>query len=79
MLYGRAKHNRKLIKPLPQTDVNNIGIAINDLRIVRERLVFAGAPRAAKAVARALKSVEGAMRHAQHRKMRAEEKTCERC
>jgi hypothetical protein len=58
---------RRKVRPLPQTDVNNIGLAILDLKAARNRLRFAGADRAADYVARALKSAEGAQRHANRR------------
>lgn len=45
-------------------DLIEIGIAIEQLRGVRERLKAAGARQAARYVAAALKSVEGAQRHA---------------
>jgi hypothetical protein len=61
----QAKRSRFFMKPLPQTDVNNIALAIADLKGVRDRLRFAGADRAANYVARALKSAEGALRHAE--------------
>lgn len=41
--------------------------AIDDLRAARGRLRFAGATRAAAYVGRALKSAEGAARHAERR------------
>lgn len=65
---------RDLLDPLPETDVNNICMAIADLRGARDRLYFAGADKAAKAVSRALKSVEGAHRHAQNKVVRAADK-----
>lgn len=54
-------------RPLRQTtlrDVMEINTAIAQLRGVRDRLVLAGATQAAKYVRRALKSAEGAHRHA---------------
>jgi hypothetical protein len=65
---------RKTIQPLPQTDVNNIQLALADLKNARDRLRFAGADKGAAAVARSLKSVEGALRHAQNKVVRAAEK-----
>ena len=44
--------------------------ALDDLRAARGRLRFAGATRAADYVTRALKSVEGAARHAENRPKR---------
>lgn len=45
-------------------DLNQIRYSIEELRRARESLKLAGARRAAGAVARALKSVQGAERHA---------------
>ena len=44
--------------------ISTIADAITDLKRIRTELRGAGAPKAAAAVARALKSVEGAQRHA---------------
>ena len=44
--------------------------ALDDLRAARGRLRFAGAARATAYVARALKSAEGAARHAENRPKR---------
>lgn len=71
---NKGTQERKTTQPLPQTDVNNITLALLDLRGVRDRLRFAGADKAAGAVARSLKSVEGALRHAQNKVVRAAEK-----
>jgi hypothetical protein len=61
---------RAATRPLLQTDVNNIRLAIADLKGARDRLRFAGANKAADYVARALKSAEGAERHARNKAMR---------
>lgn len=45
-------------------DLDRIGRALADLRAARENLKMAGAPQAAKYVARAEKSAAGAYRHA---------------
>jgi hypothetical protein len=63
----REQAERQITRPHPQTDVNNIRLAILDLKAVRDRLRFAGANKAADYVARALKSVEGAERHAKRK------------
>lgn len=55
-------------------DRQDIGRAIARLREARDYLRGARAPRAAAYVARALKSAEGAERHADHRLMRATER-----
>lgn len=47
--------------------------ALLDLRKARDSLRLAGADKAAEAVNRALKSAEGALRHAEHMERRAEE------
>lgn len=64
MFIDPRRTTRASVRPLPQTDVNNIALAIADLKGVRARLRFAGAYRAADSVARAIKSAEGALRHA---------------
>ena len=45
--------------------------AIEDLRKARNRLRYAGADKAADYVARAMKSAEGALRHAQGKRTRS--------
>ncbi|MBA3895826.1 MAG: hypothetical protein H0X36_01525 [Sphingomonadaceae bacterium] len=58
------------IKPATGIDKAAIGDAINALREARTLLRRAGAERACKAAARALKSAEGARRHVHHRIIR---------
>lgn len=54
--------------------VQRIDRAINDLRMVRDELKGQGCTEAAKAVTRAIKSAEGASRHA-WRRFRATKQT----
>lgn len=61
------------IKPATLVDVDSVDHAIVLLRDARRALVEAGATTAAKAVARALKSAEGAHRHTWHRYHRTKE------
>ena len=60
----------RTIRPATDHDVATIAAATDKLREARDLLRHAGAPRAAKAVARAIKSAEGAHRHAGHRARR---------
>jgi hypothetical protein len=73
-IFNTRKSTRAHVRPLPQTDINNIMLAIHDLKMTRDRLRFAGADKAANYVARALKSTEGALRHAQNKLNRQERK-----
>lgn len=58
------------IKPATARDKTAIADAIGALREARTLLRRAGADRACKAAARALKSAEGARRHVHHRMIR---------
>lgn len=60
----------RTITPASLDDAADIARAIDQPRIIRRELREAGATSAAKAVARACKSVEGANRHVQHRLQR---------
>jgi hypothetical protein len=51
---------------------DRIGAAIRHLREARDSLRLAGADKAADYVARALKSTEGAYRHARHLEFRSQ-------
>ena len=55
------------IKPITQEQCDAINQAVRFLRGARSALAYGGCPKAAKAVAGALKSAEGAQRHARHR------------
>lgn len=57
----------RLIQPAGEADAQKIARAISALREARRLLGEAKARMAAKAVARALKSAEGAARHVCHR------------
>lgn len=57
----------RLIQPAREADAEAIASAIAALREARRLLGDAKARMAAKAVARALKSAEGAARHVRHR------------
>lgn len=57
----------RLIQPAAEADAETIASAIAALREARRLLRDAKARMAAKAVARALKSAEGAARHVRHR------------
>jgi alkylated DNA nucleotide flippase Atl1 len=59
------------IAPATADDAATIAAATDKLREARDLLRLAGAPRAAKAVARALKSADGAGRHVAHRVRRS--------
>lgn len=58
---------KRQIKPATLVDLHNIDTAIAELKSTRKLLIDAGASKAAEAVARAIKSAEGAGRHAQRR------------
>lgn len=60
----------KSLTPATMSTVINIERARNDLRVVRDELKRNGALTASRAVSKALKSVEGAVRHA-YRRQRA--------
>lgn len=55
------------LRPATEDDVDTIDMAIGNLRVARDDLREAGAVRAALAVSRAIKSAEGALRHAERR------------
>lgn len=55
------------ITPATDADAAGVRAAIAKLREARDLLRVAAAPAAAKAVARALKSADGARRHVDHR------------
>lgn len=59
------------IRPATKTTAYDVEMAVAALRDARDILKNAGAPRAAAAVRKALKSAEGAYRHACHRMYRA--------
>lgn len=52
------------LRTVTGSDVDSITTAIRTLRFARDRFRTAGARKAARAVARALKSADGALRHA---------------
>lgn len=54
----------KKIRDVSGDDIRRIDRAIDDLKLVRDELRIVGAKRAASYVARAIKSAEGAQRHA---------------
>ena len=56
-----------MLRPADEADLREAAAAIAALRDARDCLARAGAPRARAAVARALKSAEGARRHVRHR------------
>lgn len=60
------------IQPADEADAETIATAIAALREARRLLGDARARMAAKAVARALKSAEGAARHVRHRIARSQ-------
>lgn len=53
-------------------DQARISVALGHLRLARDLLVTAKAPKAAEKVRRALQSAEGALRHVNHRMFRTE-------
>jgi hypothetical protein len=59
-----GKPGGRSLRPFRAGAAEEIGRAIRTLRDARQKLRGAGANRAAAAVARALKSAEGALRHA---------------
>lgn len=59
-------------------DVHQIERVLGDLRLARVRLRLAGAHTAARSVAKSMKSVEGAIRHA-YRRQRATESHLNYC
>ena len=60
------------LRPGTRLDSNRIRSAIFDLRDAREKLHLAGAVKACAYVRRAIKSAEGAFRHAERRMMAAQ-------
>lgn len=62
----------RTMTPGTDADVQRIGHAMWLLREARKVLKAAGARTSAKKVARALKSADGARRHARHRALRTE-------
>jgi hypothetical protein len=65
----------RTIRPATKRDAEAIQAATGKLREARDRLRLAGAPRAAQAAARALKSADGAGRHVAHRIRRSPAET----
>lgn len=61
----------RTIRPATANDAATVASATDKLREARDLLRLAGAPRAAKAVATALKSAHGARRHLDHRLRRS--------
>lgn len=61
----------RTIRPAGTSERQLIDVAVQRLRTARDALRAAGAPRAAAATRRALKSAEGAQRHVRHRLARA--------
>lgn len=59
-----------MLKPISTAERSELHHTIYQLRAIRNRLRKVGARMAALAVARALKSVEGADRHAQRRPLK---------
>jgi hypothetical protein len=55
------------IRPAADIDRDHVRAAIDHLRHARNLLAKSGAPRAAAAVRKALRSAEGAARHVEHR------------
>lgn len=68
----------RTLKPITASERREIDAAIVDLRRARDLLRQAGATQAAKYVARALKSAEGARRHADHRPLETERQRIDR-
>lgn len=60
------------IGPYSKADVQAIETALTKLRVARGLLHLGHAPRAAEYVARALKSAEGALRHAKSKQWRGD-------
>lgn len=60
------------IKPAAPADRVAVRTAIDHLRCARHLLASSGAPRAAAAVRKALRSAEGAARHIDHRIRRSQ-------
>lgn len=56
------------VKPASESDVILVALALHILLRAQRNLRLAGAPMAARAVGRAIKSTEGAYRHAQRRR-----------
>jgi len=54
----------KSVRAVKESDLQSISASIRSLRLIAANLHDSGAPKAAKAVRRAIKSVEGAYRHA---------------
>ena len=59
------------IKAAKPADLDGVRAAIDHLRSARHLLATSGAPRAAAAVRKALRSAEGAARHVDHRLRRS--------
>ena len=60
------------IRPATSTTIVDVETACRHLRAARACLAQAGAPRALEKLQHALKSSEGALRHAHHRHTRAQ-------